>query len=425
MPTPVPARTLWIEMLLVFLVGRVPCSASPLPVRVSPNAPFQERLEAAHNLLQESPLIDGHNDLPWNLRMFLHNKLHSFNLSADLTEEKPWRKSPFSHTDLPRLRKGHVAAQFWSVYVPCETQYLNTVQLLMEQVDVIKRMIAASPQETTLVTSPEGIETEFKRGRVSSLLGVEGGHSLASSMGVVRALYDLGVRYITLTHKCHTPWAECSESGSSEANAKGLTPFGKEIIQELNRLGIMIDLSHSSSQTVSDVLSASKAPVIFSHSASRALCDIERNVPDDILSEMTANGGLVMVSFYNDFLTCSPTATIQDVVDHINHIRLKAGIDHVGLGAGYDGINRTPAGLEDVSKYPELFAELLKDPSWTIKDLKKLAGLNLLRVFSRVQEIRNMLEDETPSEEIIPIHDIDAKWPCRYKFASLEDAPRT
>ncbi|ROT70936.1 putative dipeptidase 1-like, partial [Penaeus vannamei] len=323
----------------------------------------------------------SHNDLAWNLRMFLHNKLHSFNLSADLAQEKPWMKSSFSHTDLPRLRRGHVAAQFWSVYVPCESQYLNTVQLLMEQIDVIKRMIAASPEETTLVTSPAGIEAEFHNGRVASLMGVEGGHSLASSMGVMRALYDLGVRYITLTHKCHTPWAECSETGGPAANSRGLTPYGKEMIREMNRLGMMVDLSHSSTNTVRDALETSLAPVIFFALGRRALCDIERNVPDD-----ASNRGLVMVSFYNDFLTCGKKATIRNVIEHINHIRSMAGVDHVGLGAGYDGINRTAAGLEDVSKYPELFAELLRDETWSLQDLKKLAGVNLLRVFREVEQ---------------------------------------
>nr|XP_053649720.1 dipeptidase 1-like [Cherax quadricarinatus] len=356
--------------------------------------------------------------------MFLHNKLYSFNLSSDLTSEKPWMNSPYSHTDLPRLRKGQVAAQFWSVYVPCEAQYLNTVQMLLEQIDVVKRMIAASPSETVLVRSSSEIMEEFERGRVASLMGVEGGHGLASSMGVVRALYDLGVRYVTLTHKCHTPWAECSEQGRPPPNTRGLTPYGKEIIREMNRVGLMVDVSHASSRTSRDVLATSRAPVVFSHSAARALCDIERNVPDDILSSLAVNGGIVMVSFYNEFLTCGQEASINDVIGHINHVRTMAGVDYVGLGAGYDGINRTPTGLEDVSKYPELFAELLKDPSWSLQDLKKLAGLNLLRVFRRVEQVREELASERPSEEIIPIHDIDTRWPCRYKFASLDD-PRT
>lgn len=394
---------------------------SPLPVRVSPNASHKERLEAARALLKESPLIDGHNDLAWNVRKFLHNKLHSFNLSQDLSQEKPWKKSPFSHTDLPRLRKGLVAAQFWSVYVPCEAQYLNTVQLLLEQIDVVKRMIAASPRDTILVTSSSGIQEEFKRGRVASLMGVEGGHGLGSSMGVLRSLYDLGVRYVTLTHKCHTPWAECSERGGHPPNTRGLTPYGKAMIREMNRLGLIIDASHASARTAKDVLRTTRAPVVFSHSAARAICRIDRNIPDDILSSLAENGGIVMVSFYNEFLTCGKRAEIKDVIDHINHIRTMAGVDYVGIGAGYDGFNSTPRGLEDVSKYPELFAELLQDPSWSLQDLKKLAGLNLLRVFSRVEQVREDLALEKVSEEIIPIHDIDTRWPCRYKFASLED----
>nr|XP_045593564.1 dipeptidase 2-like [Procambarus clarkii] len=196
----------------------------------------------------------------------------------------------------------------------------------------------------------------------------------------------------------------------------------QEIIREMNRLGLMVDVSHSSSRTTRDVLAASRAPVLFSHSGVRALCDMERNVPDDVLGALAVNGGIVMVSFYNNFLTCSEAASIKDVIAHINHVRSMAGVDYVGIGAGYDGINRTPAGLEDVSKYPELFAELLKDPSWSLQDLKKLAGLNLLRVFRRVEQVREELASEKPSEEIIPIHDIDTRWSCRYRFASLDDA---
>ncbi|XP_063866692.1 dipeptidase 1-like [Scylla paramamosain] len=409
--------------VVVVVVVVVPggCHATPLPVRVSPQASHRERLEAARSLLASSPLIDGHNDLAWNVRKFLHNKLRSFNLSSDLTKEKPWRNSPFSHTDLPRLREGQVAAQFWSVYVPCEAQYLNTVQLLLEQVDAVRRMVASSPGHTRLVRSSAEILQEFRRGRVASLMGVEGGHGLASSMGVVRALYDLGVRYVTLTHKCHTPWAECSEDVPQRPNTPGLTPYGKELIREMNRVGLMVDLSHASSRTARDVLAVTRAPVIFSHSATRSLCDIERNVPDDVLSSLADNGGMVMISFYNDFLTCGQSASIQDVVAHINHVRTMAGVDYVGIGAGYDGINRTPTGLEDVSKYPELFAELLRDSTWSLQDLKKLAGLNLLRVLSEVNQVREDLAGEKPSEEIIPIHDIDTRWPCRYKFASLDD----
>ncbi|KAK3862063.1 hypothetical protein Pmani_026977 [Petrolisthes manimaculis] len=188
----------------------------------------------------------------------------------------------------------------------------------------------------------------------------------------------------------------------------------------MNRVGVMVDLSHASARTVRDVLQVSRAPIIFSHSAARAKCNIERNVPDDILSSLAMNEGIVMISFFSDYLTCGKEASIHDVIAHINHVRSMAGVDYVGLGAGYDGINRTPKGLEDVSKYPELFAELLKDPTWSLQDLKKLAGLNLLRILTKVEEVRERLAGERPSEELIPIHDIDSRWPCRYKFASLD-----
>ncbi|CAL4183886.1 unnamed protein product [Meganyctiphanes norvegica] len=408
-------------LLLVLWPSSSFCNGSPVLTRVSPAASHSERMAAARILLDNSPLIDGHNDLPWNLRMFLHNKLHSFNFSADLQKEKPWRAQSFSQTDLPRLKKGKVAAQFWSIYVPCEAQYLNTVQLLLEQVDVIKRMIAAHQKETIMVTDTSGILREFHRGRLASLMGMEGGHALGSSMGVVRSLYDLGVRYITLTHKCHTPWAECADKTKDQPNSPGLTPYGKKLVLEMNRLGMMVDLSHSSSQTVLDVLSITRAPVIFSHSGVRKICPINRNVEDSILKQMPENGGVVLISFYNEFLTCSKYANITNVIEHINHVRNIAGVDHVGIGAGYDGINRTPIGLDDVSYYPELFTELLKDPSWSLQDLKKLAGVNLMRVMDKVQEIREDLMSESPGEDIIPIHDIDSRWPCRYKFASLEE----
>ncbi|XP_050728720.1 dipeptidase 1-like [Eriocheir sinensis] len=418
-----------VTVVVVAAARMVQCAASPLPVRVSPDAPQQERLKAAHDLLASSPLIDGHNDLAWNIRKFLHNKLHSFNLSSDLSKEKPWRNSAFSHTDLPRLRKGQVAAQVSSGFVPCVCVFLSILCFKLYSVSKLPRLLILpchfkQTTHTFFLSSrclPEILQ-EFRRGRVASLMGVEGGHGLASSMGVVRALYDLGVRYVTLTHKCHTPWAECSEQDSPPPNARGLTPYGKELVREMNRLGLMVDLSHASARTARDVLATSRAPVIFSHSAARALCSIDRNVPDDVLSSLAANGGIVMISFYNDFLTCTDKATVKDVVAHINHIRSMAGVDHVGLGAGYDGINRTPTGLEDASRYPKLFAELLKDNTWSLQDLKKLAGLNFLRVFTHVEQVREELSSERPSEEIIPIHDIDSRWPCRYKFASLDDA---
>lgn len=235
-----------------------------------------------------------------------------------------------------------------------------------------------------LVTSSQDIVTTHQNGRLASLIGVEGGHALGSSLGVLRAIYALGARYLTLTHTCDNRWA-----GSAKSADIGLSPFGRSIIREMNRLGMMIDLSYSSDATARDVLRETRAPVIFSHSAARALCNSTRNIDDDMLREVAENGGIVMVSFYSLYLTCTRVSTIQDVIAHINYIRSIAGVQHIGVGAGYDGIDAPPLGLEDVSKYPLLFSELLKDPNWTEDDLSLLAGKNLLRVFRSVENVRD------------------------------------
>ncbi|XP_069165215.1 dipeptidase 1 [Procambarus clarkii] len=335
--------------------------------------------------------IDSHNDLPWNIRKFMHNKLHSFNFTAHLQTLRPWSRSSWSHTDLPRLRQGMVGAQFWASYVPCEAQRLNAVQLTIEQIDLIKRLIDQYPDDLRLATSADELEKAFKEGRIASLIGVEGGHAIQSSLGVLRALRDLGVRYLTLTHTCSTPWAECARAHETDLedpdSPRGLTHFGKTVVREMNRLGLMVDLSHVSQATMKAALEVSRAPVIFSHSSVYAICKNPRNVPDDILRKLAMNGGVVMVSFYNHFLTCSETATVKDVVAHINHVRTVAGAHHVGIGADFDGVNKLPEGLEDVSRYPYLFAELLADPSWSLEDLRNLAGHNLLRVMRDVEKV--------------------------------------
>jgi len=295
---------------------------------------------------------------------------------------------------MPRLREGRVGAQFWAAYVPCGSQYLDAVKQTLEQIDLIKRMVDRYSNYLRLATDAKGIETSHDDGRTASLLGVEGGHSLGNSLSILRIYYDLGIRYLTLTHTCNTPWADGSvaEAEAHQKNQihnKGLSPFGQLVIKEMNRLGVIVDLSHTSTSTMHHALDVSRAPVIFSHSSARALCNITRNVPDDVLKRLVTNGGMVMVSFFSYFVTCNKTTTIPDVVAHINHIRKVAGVDHIGIGAGYDGINATPKGLEDVSKYPNLFAELLQDPTWSEEDLKKLAGLNFLRVFKQVEKVRD------------------------------------
>ncbi|XP_026844229.1 protein naked cuticle [Drosophila persimilis] len=380
----------WLAVSSILLIIGAASVAVPLALRVAASAPFEERLRVAVQLLDQVPLIDGHNDLPWNIRKFLHNKLNDFNFDEDLRNVMPWGRSHWSHTDLTRLKKGRISAQFWAAYVPCEAQHRDAVQLTLEQIDVIKRLTDRYSPQLTTCTSAQDIIDAHKNQQVCSLTGVEGGHSLGGSLAVLRTLYAIGVRYMTLTSTCHTPWADSSYADAPTFNMKhgGLTLFGKTIIREMNRLGMMVDLSHVSKGTMRDALEVSEAPVIFSHSSAYELCNTSRNVQDDILQSLAKNGGLVMVNFYSKFLSCSDNSTVHDAVAHINHIKRVAGIDHVGLGAGYDGINYTPKGLEDVSSYPTLFAELLGG-GWTMDELTKLAGGNFLRVMQQVEKLRD------------------------------------
>ncbi|KAL6263232.1 hypothetical protein P5V15_006033 [Pogonomyrmex californicus] len=355
--------------MIFFYICKLPSLVGPRPadgelaLLTSP----RERLETVRQVLSEVPLIDGHNDLPWNIRNFLHNQLAEFDFDKDLRQVTPWSKSAWSQTDLVRLRQGMVGGQFWAAYVPCESQHLNAVQLTLEQVDLIKRLIEKYSQHMQFAASSRG---EYSSpGRIASLIGVEGGHSLGSSLAVLRTLYQLGVRYLTLTHTCNTPWAKSSST----------------VVKEMNRLGMLIDLSHTARTTMRDALRVSKAPLIFSHSSAFAICNSSRNVPDDILKQLADNGGLVMVTFYNYFVKCGSQASVSDVAEHIYYIRNLIGVDHIGVGGDFDGINKTPRGLEDVSKYPELFAELLRSGKWNVLDLKKVAGLNLLRVLTQVR----------------------------------------
>ncbi|KAF4519884.1 hypothetical protein B566_EDAN005225 [Ephemera danica] len=355
------------------------------------------------SLLEKVPLIDGHNDLPWNIRSYLRNHLRGFRFTEDLRQFKPWSHSVWSHTDLYRLQQGMVGAQFWSAYAPCSSQYLDSVQLTLEQIDVIRRLVARYPQHMEFVTSADGIMEAHRSRRLASLIGVEGGHAISTSLAVLRVLYRLGARYLTLTHTCSTPWADCStvDAPGQIPDHNGLTDFGKTVVLEMNRLGMMVDLSHASVRTMLDVLETTRAPVIFSHSAAHALCNSSRNVPDHVLRLVAQNGGIVMVAFYNYFVSCNDTASIRDVLAHINHIRDVAGADH---------------GLEDVSGYPRLFGELLASPRWNELDVQKLAGLNLLRVMRQVEKVRDEMRAAgvTPSEESIPAEYLYGKNYCRF-----------
>jgi membrane dipeptidase len=348
-------------------------------------------------------LIDGHNDLPWALRQAAGSA------SAVSFADPPAAE----HTDLPRLAAGGLGAQFWSVYVPSSYAGEAAVTAVLEQIDLTRRMIAAYPETFELTLTADDVERAFAAGRIASLLGAEGGHSINESLGVLRMLYTLGVRYMTLTHNNNTPWAD---SATDEPAVGGLNDFGREVVREMQRIGMLVDLSHVAPATMHAALDVADAPVIFSHSSARALCDSPRNVPDEVLSRLAVNGGVCMVTFVPSFVSqeCAdwnaglkaemtsrgldprdisqhyalqpeweaghprPVATLAQVADHVEHVREVAGIEHVGIGGDFDGTDQTPVGLSDVSAYPALFAELTAR-GWSEPDLAALAGANLLR----------------------------------------------
>ncbi|XP_055907272.1 uncharacterized protein LOC129942389 isoform X2 [Eupeodes corollae] len=345
----------------------------------------EQRLRIVRRILRDVPLVDGHNDFPWNVRKYAHSSLELVELSHDMDHKSMWNRPAWSQTDITRLRQGLVGVQVWSAHVPCEAQGLDAVQLALEQIDIIHRLTDMYPKDTALVTSYQEILTVRRQGLMASMIGIEGGHAIGSSLGVLRSFHSLGARYLSLTHKCDIPWA----GSSSSPFEMGLTTFGKAVVKEMNRLGMMIDLSQSSDETARDVFQVTRAPVIFSHSAARQLCNSTRNIPDDVLRLVADNGGLIMISFDSEVVSCGRTSTLLDVVAHIKYIRSIAGIQHIGIGAGYDGIEQPPVGLENVSKYPDLLATLLEDNNWSEEDIAMLAGKNFLRVLKSVENVRD------------------------------------
>jgi membrane dipeptidase len=362
-------------------------------------------MEAALRVLSSTPLVDGHNDLPWEIR---NQEAGPMDVAAyDLRRRTP------GHTDIQRLREGHVGAQFWSVYVPSSAVTEGAARVQLEEIDIARRIISRYPDHFELAMSPSDVERIFGAGKVASMLGMEGGHAIENSMGALRAFFDLGVRYMTLTHSASIDWAD---AGTGEVLHGGLTRFGEEVVREMNRLGMLVDLSHASPGTMSDALDVSEAPVIFSHSSARALTNHVRNVPDSILVRMPANGGVVMVTFVPSFVSeavrtyegpgeNAPRATLDDVADHVEHVRRVAGVDHVGIGSDFDGISSTPVGLEDVSTYPALFAELSRR-GWTESDLRKLAGENLLRAWREAESAARRIQRER-GPSLATIQDLD------------------
>ncbi|XP_073321136.1 dipeptidase 1 [Pagrus major] len=356
----------------------------------------------ALKLMSETPLIDGHNDLPWQLRKQFNNQLNKVDLNTLDT----------THTNIPKIKQGKLGAQFWSAYVPCDSQYKDAVRQTLEQIDVVHRMCQKYPDTFMFATSSQDIRTAFGQNKTASLIGVEGGHSIDSSMGTLRTMYQLGVRYLTLTHSCNTPWADnwLVDEGSDPSEHDGLSPFGKQVVVEMNRLGMLIDLAHVTVKVMNQVLDMSEAPVIFSHSSAYSICQHKRNVPDDVLKRVQEKKGIVMVNFYNDYVTCSETANISDVADHFDHIKKVAGPDIIGFGGDYDGVTRLPEGLEDVSKVPNVVAELLRR-GWTDEEVKKALGDNLLRVFTEAEAVRERLTNNKPDD--VPIPYAEVKNSCR------------
>ncbi|MDQ2892163.1 MAG: dipeptidase [Pseudomonadota bacterium] len=382
-------------------------------------------------LLTRTPIIDGHNDLAWELRDGQGGKVEATDLTRD-TDKLP---HPLQ-TDIARLRRGHVGAQFWSVWIPADTIGPRAVEMTLEEIDIVRRFVAANPTAFALATSAADIRRIEKAGQIASLIGVEGGHQIDGRLSVLRQYKALGVGYMTLTHGKSLEWADSStDAPRTNGGAGGLNAFGKQVVAEMNRIGMIVDVSHVADSTMRDALATSVAPVMASHSGARTITDAPRNIPDDLLAAISKNGGVVMVNFYPAFLSNAwrawdrqrtdyaramgvaadvygprspaplatwdaahpePQATARDVADHIDHVVAVAGHDHVGIGGDYDGINGTgPAGMKGVDGYPLVFAELARR-GWTDADLAKLSSGNILRVMERVEAVAKAMAGQPP-----------------------------
>ncbi|HEU0097645.1 MAG TPA: dipeptidase [Allosphingosinicella sp.] len=390
-------------------------------------APAQTPEQRVERVLAKTPVIDGHNDLPWEIRDSYDFWRKPLDLEADTSKLEARLQ-----TDLPRMKKGGMGGQFWSVWIPADLKGDEAIRVTLEQIDIVHRMVERYPNRLEMASTAADVRRIQKSGRIASLIGVEGGHQIGNSPAALRQFQALGARYMTLTHSKNNDWAD---SGTDDPAHDGLTPFGRAIVGEMNRLGMMIDLSHVSPKTMRDAIAVSRAPVIFSHSSARALMDHGRNVPDDVLKLLPANGGVVMVNFFPGFLSTayrerSAARDAEDarlknlysgqperrkaaldawdsahppvevplalVADHVEHIRKVAGVDHVGIGSDFDGISGTaPQGLEGVETYPALLAELARR-GWSESDLAKLAGGNILRVMEQAERVAAAMKGQPP-----------------------------
>ncbi len=393
-------------------------------------------------VLKATPLIDGHNDLPWEIRDRYKSDLTAVDLSADTSKLSLRAGDSALMTDIPRLHAGMVGAQFWSVWIPVEIKGAEAVQTTLEQIDLVKRIAARYPANLEMAYTAADVRRIHKSGKIASMIGIEGGHQINDSMAALRQMYELGARYMTLTHVTNTDWADAATDKPAH---HGLTPFGQEVVREMNRLGMLVDLSHVSPDTMRAALEVSEAPVIFSHSSARALVDHPRNVPDEILTLVAKNGGVVMANFCPCYVSAErnrwqadrdaeqarfssppygglyigqperaaaalaawdsehprPVVTLEQVADHIEHIRRVAGVDHVGIGSDFDGIPDAPRGLESVDRYPALLEELMRR-GWSDADIAKLAGENVLRVMASAEQVAMRLRVSRPPSQSKP-----------------------
>ena len=409
-----------MRLLAAAILVSVTSSAFVSPLDAQAADPHMAK---ARRVLSTTPLVDGHNDLPWAIR--------EATAAPHDVEAYDLRKKAVGHTDLERLKKGMVGGQFWSIYIPGEIRDSGYARVQLEQIDIARQIIRKYPERFQWALTADAVRSSFRAGKIGSLLGLEGGHAIENSLGALRAYYDLGARYMTLTHNVTLDWADAALDSAKHG---GLTSFGKEVVREMNRMGMLVDLSHVSPGTMSDALDVTEAPVIFSHSAARALVDHGRNVPDSILARLPKNGGVVMVTFVTSFVSKDvkawgdaqsaaqaaarqrlgsdtagvrrameewtkanpqPKATLAQVADHIEHVRKVAGVNNVGIGSDFDGITDVVVGLEDVSTFPALFAELSRR-GWTEADLRKLAGENVLRALKQAETVSARLKKERP-----------------------------
>lgn len=390
--------------------------------------------QVADAALRVAPVWDGHNDVPEQLRDRRKDLIADFDFRDTSATADPAKGKIAMHTDLARLRRGHVGAQFWSVWVSTELTDQQAVQAVLEQIDVTKRLVARYPQDLQLAASAADVERAMKAGKVASLIGMEGGHGIGNSLGVLRQMYGLGVRYMTITHSKNTAFAD---SATDAPVHNGLTDFGRQVVREMQRIGMLVDLSHVSEKTMLDALDVAKAPVIFSHSGARAVASHPRNVPDNVLDRVKANGGIVMVVTLPDYVSDevrdwglrrtaeqarleklhtgrdpavakaalaewtkanpSPGSTVAQVADHIDHIVKRIGVDHVGLGADFDGMDTATRGLDDVAGYPALFVELARR-GYSQADLEKIASRNMMRVLKAAEAYAAAHESDPPIE---------------------------